>query len=250
MSVEVILSLRPSLNAYEVTHCASHQVSRFEVNTAVAPGNPGFIGCITEGAPLQRHGIVWSQSRLNRRAARSEGHRVAEVVTACPKRQYGCAGCAKRTVAGDVLGKRWRGESRWLIGYPLRTIHRNRALVWAAPRLNLLALELVRDGGYRPHRVKHSLGVPGCDAGVEYRIGHGKEHLHVVIQRVTVTRRNILSEQTPVSRRSFGVRAVGPVFRDHLLLIGQISAESDQLLGLLLIRRRAVGRRPKQGDQA
>src|SRR5215469_11368345 len=43
-----------------------------------------------------------------------------------------------------------------------------------------------------------------------------------------------------MSRRKLGMWAVGPVLRDHLLLIGQLCAEINQFLGLLDVLQRSV----------
>ena len=39
---------------------------------------------------------------------------------------------------------------------------------------------------------------------------------------------NVLREEVPVSRRELGARSVGPVLRDHLLFVGQASAQVEE----------------------
>src|SRR5262245_21074901 len=71
------------------------------------------------------------------------------------------------------------------------------------------------------------LAFPDGDARVEQSVGEGEEHLDILIQTVSVTARNELSEQTPVAGRRLGRRSVRPVFGDHLLAIAQVGADVE-----------------------
>src|SRR5947209_5926806 len=90
-----------------------------------------------------------------------------------------------------------------------------------------------------------ALVVPGADAGVEDRVREREEQLDVEIDAVllvavAVPLRDELREQVPVAGRELRSRPVGPVLRDHLLLVRQSCAEREQLLRLGAVLGRAV----------
>ena len=83
-----------------------------------------------------------------------------------------------------------------------------------------MALEEKGDDGDRPDRIEGPLCIPSCDPSVEDGVGKGEKHLGVGILGVVVASRDVLRKQIPMPRRKFGMRTVGPIFSDHLLLIG------------------------------
>jgi hypothetical protein len=64
---------------------------------------------------------------------------------------------------------------------------------------------------------------------------------HLPGMRVMISCGDELREQGPVAGRLLGVRTVGPVFGNHLLLVCECRAHGDQLFRLLLIFLGAIG---------
>src|SRR5205823_5888128 len=87
----------------------------------------------------------------------------------------------------------------------------------------------------RTNGIKCSLCIPCHDARVEGCVGHREEHLHILIKCVVVAHRNILGQESPMSRGCLRAWSILPVFGDHLLFIREVRAELDQFFGLLPI---------------
>ena len=88
-------------------------------------------------------------------------------------------------------------------------------------------MEEIGDCSDGTHRIEDALCVPGSDAGVENCVRQCKKHLNVLVESMVVPGRDVLREEVPMSGRKLGVRAISPILRDHLLLVGQMRAEID-----------------------
>ena len=112
------------------------------------------------------------------------------------------------------------------------------------PRPDQLAALEPADRGDRPHRVPLAFGVPGGDAGIQQRIVEGKEQLGVAVQAVAVAAGYPLGEHVPVPGWQLASGAVGPVFGDDLVGVGQAGAIQELLVDLFQIGAAGCPSRP------
>ena len=152
-------------------------------------------------------------------------------------------------MSGGELGERRRRKTRHLKRSPGFAQNLLRALARPGPGADHLAAEQMPDCGDRADIVEMAFGIPGRDAGVHDGIRQGEIELHrvVQIQRAAAGQTwhcrplgDKSRELRPVSGRQFGFRAIGPVFRDHLLFGRQSRLDIHHMFGLVEI---ALGKR-------
>ncbi|MBK7416517.1 MAG: hypothetical protein IPJ38_16935 [Dechloromonas sp.] len=110
-----------------------------------------------------------------------------------------------------------------------------RALAGTTPAKHALAAEQVANSGNRAHIVELALGIPSGDAGVENGVGQREEELDALSQVELIAFSHKGGEFGPVTRRQFGIGAVGPVFGDYFLFRGQVRLDVHHVFGLVQV---------------
>ena len=106
-----------------------------------------------------------------------------------------------------------------------------------------------RNRGHRTYRVEVTFGVPAGDSRVEDCVRESEEHLRVLVDGVMITCGDELCEQIPMSGGQLRMRTVGPIFRDHLLLVVEPGTQSQQILSLLQKGCGPIQRRPETSNK-
>ncbi|HEY9287432.1 MAG TPA: hypothetical protein VIT43_05360 [Candidatus Dormibacteraeota bacterium] len=178
---------------------------------------------------MQRDRVRWSGSWLRSGTSWEKGDRVTEPIALSKQAKDLGGRCAEGAVAGAVTRKWGCGEVRRLIWEPFLARNRPRSFARATPSTNALSVQQISNRRDGPNGVKGSLVIPAADAGIEDCVRQREEELDIRLdagfaRSMVISVSNELCEQVPVPRRELGVRSIGPVFGDHLVVVGEPGA--------------------------
>jgi len=189
--------------------------------------------CGGVGRPGERHTARRSDPRLNGRRTCCSRIGITEGITSSSTCENIRAGRTERTMSRDVFGKRRRLD----VALPQTTIKRLRSFAWTSPRSNRRSgVESVYSTD-RATRIVVALALPAGDTRIKNRVRERKEQHHVVVERMAVLFRNILSKdelrkQIPVTRRGDRSRTIRPIFRNHFTRIVETCTQTQRSIHL------------------